>query len=135
MRGQATGTAAARRRTPAVVPVSAAELQEARSRWLVQMDADGLERATGSEPECAICLGDMDATEPLVCLPCTGEVPFDGNGGERPAEPPPSSGAKAHLFHAECLSRWLLASATCPTCRRAVRPMLAKARKARGARH
>jgi len=34
------------------------------------------------------------------------------------------SSTHAHLFHAECLSRWVLKKACCPTCRRDVRPHL-----------
>ena len=79
----------------------------------------------------------MEAHEELVRLPCHrfapphGSIPEDdGPCGECAADDEDGGGEdedggpKAHLFHAECLSRWLLTSAACPTCRRGVRPML-----------
>ena len=101
-----------------VAPASAAEMAEARTRFAVRLDAEDLQRETDGDIECIICLGEMEADEPLVCLPC--------NGKEEGEE----SAAKSHVFHADCLARWLLTSAQCPTCRRKVRPMLAKARGA-----
>ena len=83
------------------------------------MDAGALHEATDGDSECIICLSEMEPHEPLVRLPCS--------EGFTSAEGAPS---KAHIFHAECVSRWLLTSAACPTCRRGVRPMLRGARRA-----
>ena len=76
----------------------------------VRLDADALQQQTDGDIECIICLSDMEPSDQLVCLPCSSEK------------------AKSHLFHADCLARWLLTSAACPTCRRPVRSMLTKAR-------
>jgi hypothetical protein len=101
--GGAAGGGAARRK---VLPASAAEMQEATSRWSVCYEAsDELHALTDGDVECIICLSEMEAGEELVKLPC-------------------SEAAKAHVFHHDCLKRWLLCSAACPTCRRGVRPML-----------
>lgn len=60
--------------------------------------------------ECAVCMGELDARTgagvPLTLLPCG------------------MSSATPHAFHADCLERWLLVRATCPTCRSDVRPLL-----------
>ena len=71
--------------------------------------------------ECAVCMGELEpalmdpplrsrATSPhepsLILLPCG------------------MSSATPHAFHADCLERWLLVKATCPTCRTDVRPLL-----------
>ncbi|KAL1498609.1 hypothetical protein AB1Y20_013946 [Prymnesium parvum] len=101
--------AAARRKT--ILPASAAEMNEAKTRWAVRLDLEELHQRTDGDSECAICLGDMEAKEELVCLPCSNEK------------------AKSHIFHSDCLARWLLTSAVCPTCRRGVRPMLTRARE------
>ena len=86
-------------------------MQEASRRWAVCYAAEEeLSAATDGDVECIICLGDMEEGEQLVRLPC-------------------SEAAKAHVFHAGCLQRWLLCSAACPTCRRGVRPMLKAARR------
>ena len=91
-----------------MLPASAAELQEATSRWAVCYECEEeLHEEVAGDVECIICLSDLEIGEPLVRLPC-------------------SEAAKAHIFHAECLTRWLLCSAACPTCRRGVRPMLRK---------
>ena len=83
-------------------------MAEATSRWAVCYECeDELMAQTDGDAECIICLSDMEAHEALVRLPC-------------------SEAAKAHVFHTECLSRWLLCSAACPTCRRGVRPMMKK---------
>ena len=94
-----------------MLPASAAEMSEASTRWAVCFDAESdLLAQTDGDIECIICLGEMEAGEPLVRLPC-------------------SEAGKAHVFHRECLQRWLLCSAACPTCRRGVRPMLRKAKE------
>merc|ERR1719201_129780 len=49
---------------------------------------------------CAICLADFTFGERLRALPCDG----------------------AHVFHGQCLKRWLKANPTCPCCRESVRP-------------
>ena len=83
-------------------------MYEATTRWAVCYDCvDDLNACTDGELECIICLSDMEVKEELVKLPCS-----------------EAEGAKAHIFHSECLKRWLLCSAACPTCRRGVRPML-----------
>lgn len=93
-----------------------------------------LQRETDGETECIICLSDMQPDEPLVCLPCSGghaaqaETSAEPKADDQHCDQPK---AKSHIFHSECLSRWLLTSAACPTCRRPVRPMLAKARATR----
>ena len=97
-------TAQAPRHRP-VLPASAAEMAEATHRWSVQLQAEDLTSQTDGDIECIICLSDMEPGEKLVRLPC-------------------SEAAKAHIFHEECLGRWLLTSAACPTCRRGIRPML-----------
>ena len=89
-----------------VLPASAAEMMEVTARWRVRLDEDELQEAIGDDAECIICLSELEPNEPLVRLPC--------------------SEARAHVFHEECLGRWLLTSAACPTCRRGVRPMLKK---------
>ena len=103
-------------------------MQEARARWAVRLDAEQLLEATDGEPECVICLGEMEPSQQLVRLPCT-KGHGHGSGGCEPCEDGPPQ-AKAHVFHADCLARWLLTAAQCPTCRRGVRGMLTKARKA-----
>ena len=82
-------------------------MQEATARWSVRLSDDELQAQTDGELECIICLSDMEPQEELVRLPCS-----------------EAEGAKAHVFHSDCLGRWLLTSAACPTCRRGVRPML-----------
>ena len=86
-------------------------MNEALSRWSVCLECDEREEQTDGDIECIICLSDMEPHEQLVRLPC-------------------SEAAKAHIFHSQCLSRWLLTSAACPTCRRGVRPMLRKESRA-----
>ena len=98
-------------------------MQEATSRWAVCYAAEEeLAAQTDGDCECIICLGDLEPHEELVRLPCTDHGHGHGHGDAAKAE------AKAHIFHKECLSRWLLCSAACPTCRRGVRPMLKKGR-------
>lgn len=111
--GSAHGMAvrSVRRRRAGSLPASAAEMREAAARWSVRLDDGALRDATGGDTECIICLSDMEAHEHLVQLPCS-------EGASAEAAP------RGHLFHAECISRWLLTSAACPTCRRGVRPML-----------
>ena len=52
---------------------------------------DELQAQTDGELECIICLSDMEPQEELVRLPCS-----------------EAEGAKAHVFHSDCLGRWLL---------------------------
>jgi hypothetical protein len=80
-------------------------MAEATARFAVRLDAPSLQVLTAGDVECIICLAEMEPEEALVQLPC-------------------SEGDKAHVFHEQCLGRWLLTSAACPTCRRGVRPML-----------
>ncbi|KAK4452596.1 hypothetical protein QBC34DRAFT_435447 [Podospora aff. communis PSN243] len=48
---------------------------------------------TGDRVDCSICLEDFDANSPVRCLPCH------------------------HIFHSECITKWLLRRhATCPLC-------------------
>ena len=122
-RGGVAPSAPPRRVAPAV-PASAAEIGEARARWLVQMDDAELQRQTDGDIECVICLDEMKAGQQLVCLPCNDTAGAEGDGGGGEDQPR----VKAHLFHEACLSRWMLASAACPTCRRPVRGMLKRCR-------
>ena len=122
VRGVAAASVPTRR--AAVVPASAAEIGEARAQWLVQMDDAELQRQTDGDIECVICLDAMEAGQQLVCLPCNDTSGAEGGGGGGEDQ----QRAKAHLFHEACLSRWLLASAACPTCRRPVRGMLKRCR-------
>lgn len=111
-------------------------MSEATSRWSVRLDAADLHEATDGDSECIICLGEMEPNERLVRLPCSEPAAASSSSaeadgvGDHHAPPAP----KAHIFHAECLSRWLLTSAACPTCRRAVRPMLREHQGRRGGR-
>ena len=69
-----------------------------------------------SSSECAVCMGELlpatctggtaDPNPPLILLPCS------------------KSSVTPHIFHSECLERWFLRKATCPTCRTDVRPLL-----------
>ena len=72
-----------------------------------------LAQADNEDAECVVCMGELEPTDALVRLPCNRA----------------SKGAKAHVFHEQCLARWLLQSAACPICRRGVRPMLARPRE------
>ena len=110
--------AGARGRKLGVLPASAAEMHEACTLWSVQLDSEELAHRTDGDVECVVCLGEMEPHQTLVQLPCSGE-------GEQ--------SCKAHIFHADCLGRWLLTSAACPVCRRGVRPMLTRARGSRAA--
>ena len=74
--------------------------------------------------ECAVCMG------PITLSPTRGE----DDGSELVNEsaslvrlPCGKHGETPHLYHAECLDRWLLRKADCPVCRRDVRPMLRNA--------
>ena len=170
-RGATATRPTANRQHRHVLPASAAEMQEAKVRWQVRLDEEALERHTGGDTECVICLGEMEPHEPLVHLPCNQQrlthqprqareqqpqgqthptqqhteasapnaicAPCEDQceGIDQAAEDPvtalePQTQAKAHLFHADCLSRWLLTSAACPTCRKPVRSMLTKSRAA-----
>lgn len=50
------------------------------------------------EDKCAICLGDYEEGEEVKTLPCF------------------------HMFHTECVDRWLKVNKTCPFCKRSIRP-------------
>ena len=54
----------------------------------------GLEHSKGEaeEPHCSICLGEYEAGEDLVCLPCK------------------------HLYHDDCISSWCSNHTRCPLC-------------------
>ncbi|KAJ1423173.1 hypothetical protein B484DRAFT_331862, partial [Ochromonadaceae sp. CCMP2298] len=47
---------------------------------------------------CAVCLGGYAEQQVVVVLPCL------------------------HSYHRECITQWLLSTALCPLCKRAVRP-------------
>lgn len=47
--------------------------------------------------KCAICLGDYEEDEEVKTLPCT------------------------HMFHTECVDRWLKVNRTCPFCKQSIR--------------
>jgi hypothetical protein len=64
----------------------------------------------------------MEPKDELVRLPCSRA------NDQAEAE-------RAHIFHADCLQRWLLTSAACPICRRGVRPMLKARAKGGGCQH
>lgn len=56
-----------------------------------------LQQAASPNPECAICLADLEPGERVRVLPkCN------------------------HGFHVRCVDRWLLARSTCPTCRQSL---------------
>jgi len=66
--------------------------------------ARGFESLLSAPPRlpdsCAICLADFAYGERLRALPCDGE----------------------HVFHEDCLKRWLKTNPTCPCCRENVQP-------------
>ena len=51
----------------------------------------------GGDAECAVCLGDVEKGEPVRRMPVC-----------------------LHVFHTECIDRWLRSHATCPICRSSV---------------
>lgn len=50
------------------------------------------------EEKCAVCLGEYEVGEDVKILPCT------------------------HMFHSECIDRWLKVNRTCPFCKQSIRP-------------
>ena len=111
-----------------VVPsLTAADMPLVREAWGLTPRAAGnvtIGRSAGTVSEvfeCAVCMGAIDLNpreqdgardqgiHSLVLLPC-------GSDGETP-----------HLYHADCLQRWLLRQASCPVCRQDIRPMLRNA--------
>ncbi len=56
--------------------------------------------AAGAEDaeKCVICLGEYERDEEVRRLPCD------------------------HIFHSECIDRWLKVNRTCPSCKRSIRP-------------
>lgn len=50
------------------------------------------------DDKCAICLGDYEPDEDVKNMPC------------------------GHMFHSECLGRWLKINRTCPICKQSLRP-------------
>ena len=118
---------------------------------------DATLKALKEEDECVVCMSSLsgamqspwvckrrsrhvDAAAEDICNPC--EEDEEDEDEEEAAPPPPPtarppllllpcghSGAKPHCLHAHCAERWLLRKASCPVCRRDVRPMLPKPKK------
>jgi len=52
-----------------------------------------LNQVVGEEEKCPVCLSEFENDERVRCLPCT------------------------HLFHMDCIDRWLSVNKKCPVCR------------------
>ena len=91
--------------------------------------------SNGAPSECAICMGDFAPADDAPDAPsghdsrdsaATNRRTPSATGGRKSLIllPCGHGAATPHLFHADCLARWLLQKATCPACRRDVRPLL-----------
>lgn len=79
---------------------AAAPSQQARRRAPPRRLLDLLVDEPANVDTCAVCLADFYHGEKLRALPCNGN----------------------HVFHGQCLQRWLSTNPTCPCCREDVRP-------------
>ena len=131
-----------------VPPMSSAQVKLALDAWTLRGDAvNEVLKVLSDEDECCVCMSSLSGisnspypacrtcSRTAVCTAASTGGTLGASAAAEPTIPRPPlvqlpcghlTGAKPHCMHAHCAERWLLRKASCPVCRRDVRPLLPK---------